>query len=157
MATPRLTTDEERLVERYLWVLDFVGRCAQAVDEGHWHYLWDKVLQLQGAVGRLEEELARTNARPKVRAEAVLAGVRHHGRHYRASRLLHPPDVELTVEEVRSIMLQVASADALASDFAGAERLRQHALAIAGRTDVRPESVVRVLAALVSWEARGVG
>src|SRR5262249_1873042 len=70
-----LTTDEERLVERYLSVLDFIGRCVQAVDEGHWHYLWDKAGQLSGAASRLEEELAESRGKPRVRVEAVLAGV----------------------------------------------------------------------------------
>jgi len=44
-----LTSMETRLAERYVSVLDFVSRCALAVDEGNWHYLWDKAGQLAHA------------------------------------------------------------------------------------------------------------
>jgi hypothetical protein len=152
MAAPRLTTDEERLVERYIWVLDFVSRCALAADEANWHYLMDKAGQLDGAASRLEEELARTGGQPKVRAAAVLAGVRYHGRHYRAGRLLHPARVELTVSEVGSMMLAVA--DEYVTDESVLEQVRQDALTIAERTDVRPDQVARVLCALAAWHLR---
>jgi len=154
MATPRLTAAEERLVERYLWVLDFVSRCAQAVDEGNWYYLMDKAGQLTGAASRLEEELGASRGRPKVRAEAVLAAVRFHGRHYRASRLLHPVQVELTVEEVGSILLAVAGSAGVPADEAVLEALRRDSQGIAERTDLPPAAVARVLSALASWEVR---
>ena len=35
----RLTTAEVRLVEQYVSVLDYVSRCAQAIDGGDWFYL----------------------------------------------------------------------------------------------------------------------
>ncbi len=150
----RLTPTEERLVERYLWVLDFVGRCAQAVDEGHWHYLMEKAAQLSGAAGRLEEELTAADGKPKVRPEAVLAAVRHQGRHYRAGRLLHPVRVELTTSEVGSILLSVAGSAGLLADEAALEALRRDSQAIAERTDLPPATVARVLSALGSWEVR---
>jgi hypothetical protein len=88
-----LSSIEVRLAEQYVWVLDFVSRCALAVDEGNWHYLWDKAGQLAHAAERLatvaaEAAQASGNARP--RKHAVAAAVAHYGRHYRAGRLLHP-------------------------------------------------------------------
>ena len=38
----RLTDVEVRLAEQYVSVLDFVSRCAQAIDGGDWFYLHDK-------------------------------------------------------------------------------------------------------------------
>src|SRR6266511_238173 len=84
-----LTSTETRLAERYVSVLDFVSRCALAVDEGNWHYLWDKAHQLEDAAGRLravaEEnwtQVAGGGTRP--RKGAVAAAVAHYGRQYRA-------------------------------------------------------------------------
>jgi hypothetical protein len=88
-----LTSIEVRLAERYVSVLDFVSRCALAVDEGNWHYLWDKAGQLAYAADQLDRAAAdafraRQDNRP--RKDAVAAAVAHWGRHYRAGRLLHP-------------------------------------------------------------------
>jgi hypothetical protein len=90
-----LTGTETRLAEQYVSVLDFVSRCALAVDQGNWHYLWDKAGQLEDAAGRLRavaeenwQQLAAGGAQP--RKAAVAAAVAHWGRHYRAGRLLHP-------------------------------------------------------------------
>jgi hypothetical protein len=154
MATASLTPAEERLVDRYVSVLDFMSRCAQAVDEGNTYYLWDKTGQLLGAVKRLKEELDRTSGKPRVRKELVAAAVRFHGRHYRACRLLHPARVELTAMEVGSIMLAVAGAVAIGAKDADLEEIGRDAQAIAERTDIRPDQVVRVLCALRSWEVR---
>ena len=87
-----LTSIEVRLAEQYVSVLDFVSRCAQAIDEGNWHYLWDKAGQLKHAADRLatvatEAYEARGGERPR---KAAVAAVAHWGRHYRAGRLLHP-------------------------------------------------------------------
>ena len=90
-----LTSIETRLAERYVSVLDFVSRCAQAIDEGNWHYLWDKAGQLAHAAEQLDQ-IAEENwqqvrdggARP--RPDAVRAAVAYWGRHYRVGRLLHP-------------------------------------------------------------------
>jgi hypothetical protein len=90
-----LTTTELRLVEQYVWVLDFMSRVAQGLDGGDWYYLNDKAHQLQRASGQLAE-IAREIAdqvqagKRRPRAEVVRAAVAHHGRHYRAGRLLHP-------------------------------------------------------------------
>ena len=92
-AADRLTPTELRLAEQYVRVLDFVSRCALAVDEGNWHYLWDKAHQLEGAAGRLvavATEAAQASGRARPRKRAVAAAVAHYGRHYRAGRLLHP-------------------------------------------------------------------
>jgi hypothetical protein len=157
MAPSSLIPAEERLIDRYVSVLDFVSRCAQAIDEGNTYYLWDKTGQLAGAVEALKQELDRTSGKPKVRRDVLAAAVRFHGRHYRAGRLLHPAQVELTATEIGSIVLAVAGAGALAMNDAELEAIGRDARAIAERADVRPEQVVRVLAALRSWEVRDAG
>jgi hypothetical protein len=95
MAT-ELTTIETRLVERYVWVLDLVSRCAQGIDGGDWYYLADKAGDLAVRAERLAEvageiaQAARDGRRGRPRAQVVRAAVALHGRHYRAGRLLHP-------------------------------------------------------------------
>jgi hypothetical protein len=91
----RLTTTEVRLVEQYLSVLDYVSRCAQAIDSGDWYYLADKAAslavqaeRLAAITGELEQTGRRSGRWP--RSEAIRTAVAHHGRHYRAARLLHP-------------------------------------------------------------------
>ncbi|HYU18896.1 MAG TPA: hypothetical protein VEQ11_09385, partial [Chloroflexota bacterium] len=75
----QLTSTELRLAEQYVSVLDFVSRCAQAVEEGNWYYLLDKSRQLEDAAERLQGiageayEAARAGRRP--RTEAVCAAV----------------------------------------------------------------------------------
>jgi hypothetical protein len=97
MATePRgLTATEVRLAEQYVSVLDFVSRCAQAIEHGDWFYLSDKASELEEVTGRLAwvagetwEEISAGKPRP--RPEAMRAAVAQFGRHYRAARLLHP-------------------------------------------------------------------
>jgi hypothetical protein len=89
-----LTSNELRLVEEYVWVLDYVSRCALGVDRADWFYLYDKASELQRAAGRLAEvahevyQAATEGHGP--RGEAVGAAVAWQGRHYRAGRLLHP-------------------------------------------------------------------
>ena len=87
----RLTTTEARLVEQYVSVLDYVSRCAQAIDHGDWFYLHDKAGSLAEQAQRLSE-IAREayDAPRRPRKEAVRAAVAWFGRHYRAARLLHP-------------------------------------------------------------------
>jgi hypothetical protein len=91
-----LTATEERLVERYAAVLDYLSRCAQAIDAGNWHYLNDKARQLLGATQKLaaaanDAEQAAHRRRPP-RREEVRVAVAYSGHHYRAGRLLHPID-----------------------------------------------------------------
>jgi hypothetical protein len=89
-----LTSNELRLVEEYVWVLDFVSRCALGLGRGDWFYLYDKAGELQRAAGQLAEvahqayQAATQGQGP--RPEAVHAAVAWQGRHYRAGRLLHP-------------------------------------------------------------------
>ena len=89
-----LTPAELRLVEEYVWVLDFVSRCALGVDRADWFYLYDKAGELQRAAGRLAELAYEANQASTQghgpRPEAVRAAVAWHSRHYRAGRLLHP-------------------------------------------------------------------
>ena len=91
-----LTSTEVRLVEQYLRVLDFVSRCAQAVDTDDWSYLLDKVRQLEYAAEHLTDVAqahwkAIEQGRRPCRG-AIAAAVAVHGRHYRAARLLHPTE-----------------------------------------------------------------
>jgi hypothetical protein len=93
----RLTDAEVRLAEQYVSVLDFVSRCAQAIDGGNWFYLYDKAGQLEYAAGRLAEIAGETwheidAGGPRPRTEAMRAAVAWFGRHYRAARLLHPAE-----------------------------------------------------------------
>src|SRR5215217_5242662 len=95
----RLTTTEVGLVEQYVSVLDYLSRCAQAIDGGDWYYLADKAdalavqaARLAGITGEVERAGRRSGRWP--RREAVRAAVAHHGRHYRAARLLHPLDAK---------------------------------------------------------------
>jgi hypothetical protein len=91
----RLTTTEARLVEQYVSVLDYVSRCAQAIDTGDWFYLYDKAGTLAEQAERLAglaREAYDTPRRP--RKQAVRTAVAWFGRHYRAARLLHPLDPE---------------------------------------------------------------
>ena len=90
-----LTTSEVRLVEQYVSVLDYVSRCAQAIDTDDWFYLYDKsselAVQAEG-LAELAAERWRTIDRQRQlpRRGAIAAAVAWHGRHYRAGRLLHP-------------------------------------------------------------------
>jgi hypothetical protein len=88
-----LTPTEVRLVEQYVSVLDYVSRCAQAIDHGDWFYLYDKAGTLAEQAERLAE-LAREayDAPRRPRKAAVRGAVAWFGRHYRAVRLLHPLD-----------------------------------------------------------------
>ncbi len=86
-----LTTTETRLAEQYVSVLDYVSRCAQAIERGDWFYLHDKAGALADEAERLAAIAREAHAGPRrPRAPAVRAAVAWFGRHYRAARLLHP-------------------------------------------------------------------
>jgi hypothetical protein len=94
-----LTPGELRLVERYVWVLDLISRCAQGIDAGDWYYLADKADDLRDRAAQLAEvageiQQAVRAGRRGPRAPVVRAAVAQHGRHYRAGRLLHPAQRE---------------------------------------------------------------
>jgi hypothetical protein len=89
-----LTPTELRLVEEYVWTLDFVSRCATGIDRGDWFYLYDKARQLEYAAEQLTD-VAQAQWRAiergrRPRRGAIAAAVAVHGRPYRAARLLHP-------------------------------------------------------------------
>jgi hypothetical protein len=50
-----LTNPEIRLVEQYVGVLDYLSRCAQAIDTDDWWYLLAKTAELQRRVAWLHE------------------------------------------------------------------------------------------------------
>jgi hypothetical protein len=91
-----LTGTETRLVERYVWVLGLMSRCAQGLDGGDWYYLADKADHLQyraewqAEVAGEIAQAARDGRPGRPRPQVVRAAVAFHGRHYRAGRLLHP-------------------------------------------------------------------
>jgi hypothetical protein len=89
-----MTPAELRLVEQYVWVLDYVSRCALGVDRGDWFYLYDKAGELATAAKRLSqlagEAYQAATQGHGLRPEVVGAAVAWQGRHYRAGRLLHP-------------------------------------------------------------------
>jgi hypothetical protein len=92
-----LTSTEARLVEQYVSVLDYLSRCAQAIDGGDWYYLAEKAASLAFQARRLAAitaEVEQTGRRSSCwpRPEAIRGAVAWHGRHYRAGRLLHPSD-----------------------------------------------------------------
>jgi hypothetical protein len=92
-----LTTAEVRLVEQYVGVLDYVSRCAQAIECDDWFYLYDKSAELAVRAERLAEvagEFWRVIDRQRrlPRRGAIAAAVAWHGRHYQAGRLLHPAE-----------------------------------------------------------------
>ncbi len=91
----KLTITEIRLAEQYVSVLDFVSRCAQAIDHGDWFYLYDKASELVDVAGRLAKVAGETwdeiaAGKPEPRAQAMRTAVAQFGRHYRAGRLMHP-------------------------------------------------------------------
>jgi hypothetical protein len=89
----RLSTTEARLVEQYVSVLDYLSRCAQAIDGGDWYYLADKAAALAHHAQRLAKitgEIEQTGRHSGHWPAPIRAAVAHHGRHYRAARLLHP-------------------------------------------------------------------
>jgi hypothetical protein len=96
-ASLRLTNTEVRLAEQYVWVLDFVSRCAQAINHGDWFYLYDKASHLEDAAGRLARIAGETwqeisAGKPLPHKQAMRAAVAWLGRHYRAGWLLHPTE-----------------------------------------------------------------
>jgi hypothetical protein len=93
MSAP-LTDTQMRLVEQYVSVLDYLSRCAQAIDTDDWFYLADKARQLEYAAEQLTDvaqqlwngvQQGQRPARGLLAAEVAI-----HARHYRAVRLLHP-------------------------------------------------------------------
>jgi hypothetical protein len=85
-----LTPEEGKLAQAYAETMDYVSRCARALEEGHWDYLADKACQLRNHAIELERAAdAAKAARPRPQAAAVLAAVTSRGRAYRAVQLLH--------------------------------------------------------------------
>jgi hypothetical protein len=91
VTTPDQTPDELRIAERYLWVLDFVSRCADAVRQGDWEELNDvaqslarRAEQLAGAARELQDKTADP------RAHVVVGIVAKHNGDSEAAGLLHP-------------------------------------------------------------------
>ncbi|WP_018588755.1 hypothetical protein [Salinispora arenicola] len=88
---PDLTPTEGKLAQAYVETMDFVSRCAQALEDGDWDYLADKACQLRNAANALEAaaDVAKA-ATPTPRTAAVLSAVTNRGSTYRAIEVLHP-------------------------------------------------------------------
>jgi hypothetical protein len=91
VTTPDRSTDEQRIAERYLHVLDDLSRCADAVRHGD----WDKLDTLARTLARSADQLAdavHEQLDPAVspRAVVVVDIVAEHGGDYEAAYLLHP-------------------------------------------------------------------
>ena len=89
-----LSNPEIRLVEQYVGVLDYLSRCAQAIDTDDWWYLVAKTAELQRRVawlhGAADELWQAIDRGHQPRRGTIAAAVAVQGRHYRAGRLLHP-------------------------------------------------------------------
>jgi hypothetical protein len=91
MTTPDRNTDERRIAERYLDVLEHLSRCADAVRDGN----WDKLDTLARTLARSADQLAdvipeRLDAATSPRAAVVLDYVVEHSGTCEAARLIHP-------------------------------------------------------------------
>jgi hypothetical protein len=91
-----LTNPEIRLVEQYVGVLDYLSRCAQAINTDDWWYLLAKTAELQRRVawlhGAAEELWQAIDRGQQPRRRTIAAAVAVQGRHCRAGRLLHPTE-----------------------------------------------------------------
>jgi ABC-type transporter Mla subunit MlaD len=91
VTAPAQTADELRIAERYLWVLDYVSRCADAVRHGDWSELDDAAQDLARRAAQLAEaarELHDPATAP--RAHVLLTIAAEHNRDSQVARLLHP-------------------------------------------------------------------
>jgi hypothetical protein len=85
-----LTPPEGKLAQAYVETMDYVSRCAEALEDGNWDYLTDKACQLRNHAIELERAAeAAKAADPPPRTATVLATVVARGRSYRAVQLLH--------------------------------------------------------------------
>lgn len=91
LEAPDLTPTEGKLAQAYVETMDFVSRCAQALEDGNWDYLADKACQLRNAANVLEAaaDVAKQE-KPAPRTAAVLSAVTNRGASYRAVEVLHP-------------------------------------------------------------------
>jgi hypothetical protein len=88
-ATP--TSDEQRIAERYLTVLDDVSRCAQALRDGDWKDLSgtaDDLCRRAALLAEAAKKLAQAD--PEPRADVVINVVASRTGDSQAARLLHP-------------------------------------------------------------------
>jgi hypothetical protein len=94
---------ELRIAEDMTSVLDFVSRVKQGVDEGNWHYVFDKAGELARAAQRLKDaaeyEIDRKPKDPPARPKAIVATVTRDARHYVAGRALYPAPVSADQEK----------------------------------------------------------
>jgi hypothetical protein len=91
VTTPDQSTDEHRIAERYLQVLDHLSRCADAVRHGD----WDKLDALARTLARSADQLAdavheQLEPATSPRAAVVLDIVVELSGNCEAARLLHP-------------------------------------------------------------------
>lgn len=91
MPTPDPSTDEQRIAERYLHVLDHLSRSADAVRHGD----WDKLDTIARTLARSADQLAdavheQLDPATSPRSAVVLDIVVEYSASCEAARLLHP-------------------------------------------------------------------
>ena len=87
----------ERLAERHISVLDYVGRVDQAVSTADLYYLADKGRELIRAVESLvalADELVEERTGVAAYVPTIEAKLARWGRDYRVARALHPEPVQ---------------------------------------------------------------
>lgn len=103
MSAGRLRGMELRIAEDMTAILDYVSRVKQGVDDGEWHYVFDKAGELARAAQRLqnaaEYEIDRKPRDPAARPKAIVATVTREARHYVAGRALYPAPVSAEQEQ----------------------------------------------------------
>jgi hypothetical protein len=104
-----LTIPERRIAEAYVPVLDYVSRCALAIDRGDWFYLYDKAAELEHAAQRLSTAAHaghKATAEPRGAAVRAFVADRSWRAGFRAGELLHPVE---GLAERRAEVLRVPS------------------------------------------------
>jgi hypothetical protein len=141
---------ETRVWEEYTSLLDFVGRCVQAVEEDSWRYLSDKLAEVRSVAQRLERLLDDRETVRELRPGALRQLLRwRHTQRYRAGRLLHPVPGKMSEQDLQAVALQVGFPHV---DPKRVVSLLADARALAERADVEYAQAVRVLASLRSYE-----
>jgi hypothetical protein len=91
VTTPDQSTDEQRIAERYLHVLDHVSRCVDAVRHGDWAKLDSFARTLARSADLLGDAVhERLDPATSPRGAAVVEIVVEHSGDCEAARLLHP-------------------------------------------------------------------
>jgi hypothetical protein len=98
MNADQLRGMELRIAEDMTAILDYLSRLIQGVDDGDWHYVYDKAGELACAAQRLKDaagyEIDHRRTRPceAARPQTINAAITRDARRYLAGRALYPAD-----------------------------------------------------------------